>query len=335
MTGWYRITPSGAVAIGNLTPVGQNSGQVGCRWPPNGHHLAACLALPRYCQIYGPFWHWHQYADEIYVPLPQTVYCLKQIEPNQIPQEIFNSQWNETQQTWSVRPEHQEELSDVCLIGGEYLILGRLLANLWNKGFLSLKSLIPVDSVWQSLLLTHNSREDYLVKDEAGFFAEMATLMQPGWSILVKIISSAEKQNYQPPSWGCLGAGSIPVAINPIPELDDWWLTPTVDNPRGAVLLTGALWQKGQKRISLPYPNLKSPHAIKAYAASEPVAWQSWTTIKRPHRGQAQRLTPGEWLTPAGAVYLWSGKSPINKSIPYPDPYHRDALGYGHLWLFE
>ena len=81
--------------------------------------------------------------------------------------------------------------------------------------------------------------------------------------------------------------------------------------------------------------DLKSPHAIKAYAASEPVPWQSWTTIKRPNRGKPQRLTPGEWLTPAGAVYLWSGTSPINKSIPYPDPYHRDALGYGHLWLFE
>lgn len=49
-------------------------------------------------------------------------------------------------------------------------------------------------------------------------------------------------------------------------------------------------------------------------------------------------LVPGEWMTPAGAVYLWEDTAPIQQSGPYRDPLNpmkRDVLGYGHLWLFE
>lgn len=330
MTGWYTLTPSGAVAIGNLTPIGQNSGQVGCRWPPNGHHLAACLNIPGHCQIYGPFWHCHKNPEQIYLPLPQTTYCLTKEEP----QEIFRSQWNDQHQSWQVQPEHQDKLSAVRFIGGEYLIAGNVFEWFWQDGFTRIKSplsLIPLDQVWQSLVLTHNSRDNYLVKDEAGFFAEMATLLQPGWSILVKVLTSDHNKNYTPPQWSCLGAGSIPVAITAIPDIEDQWLTPNLKQPKGAVLLTGALWKIDRDRISFPYPCLESPHSIKAYAASEAVPWQSLVKKGQPF----QRLTPGEWLTPAGAVYLWSGESPTTESIPFRDRYHRDALGYGHLWLFE
>lgn len=330
MTGWYAISPSGAVAIGNLTPVGQNSGQVGCRWPPNGHHLAASLDLPPYCQIYGPFWHWNQSRDRIYIPLPQTTYCLDQ----DFPQVIFCSQWNDKRQQWTIQSEHQDLLSKIRLIGAQYLIEGNLLERLWEKKSLKIwnnYSLIPIGQVWQPLTLTHNSRDNYLVKEEGGFFAEMATLIQPGWNILVKILSKEQNKNYIPPKWSCLGAGGTPVAITPLSKIRDKWLFRRVTNPKGAILLTSALWQKDQERVSRPYPSLKPPNSIKAYAASEAIPWQS--LVKK--NFSLQKLTPGEWLTPAGAVYLWHGKSPIPHSMPLWDCYHRHALGYGHLWLFE
>ena len=102
MTGWYSIFPSGPITLGNLTPVGQNSGQVGCRWPPNGHHLAACLDLPTHCQLWGPFW----YKDpKLYVILPQTVYTLNvDRQAEAVPNSLYRCCWENQQ--WQILPEH-------------------------------------------------------------------------------------------------------------------------------------------------------------------------------------------------------------------------------------
>lgn len=325
MSGWYSITPAGTVAIGNLTPVGQNSGQVGCRWPPNGHHLAACLKLPSNCQILGPFW--YKGEGNIYVTLPLPVYRLES-NTEELPQEIFRLQWRDGQ--WQKRSEHQEQ--EIEIIGGRYLIGGNTLKAFWQAG--KLKDPQLQNFPWETLTLSHNSREDYQVKDEGGFFAEMTTLMSPGWSILVKVMGDCKLDKWK---WGFLGAGGTPVAIAPV-EIKDNWLTADCANPTGAILLTGALWQQGDRKVSCPVP----PFPIKAYAADTGVPWQSRKKVK--HRDEKDNpdaekrvevFTPGEWMTPAGAVYLWEGTPPLSKSEPLLDAYHRHVLGYGHLWLFE
>ncbi len=320
MTGWYSITPAGPVAIGNLTPVGLNSGQVGCRWPPNGHHLAACLNLPKDCQLWGPFWYSGQ---DIYVPLPQPVYTLDTKREHIPPQNIYRLQWHE--QHWQVQPEHRDK--EIEMVGGRYLIPGNSLKHFWKAGKSTSPSLQQLP--WSTLTLSHNSREDFQVKDEGGFFAEMTTLMHAGWSILVKAIGE-----YTPPTWSILGAGGTPVAIAPVRRNWDW-LEAECPNATGAVLLTGALWQKQQLKRSVPYPS----GAIQAYAADTGVPWQSWKKVRDRHQPEQQVsvLTPGEWLTPAGAVYLWDrvAPAPVQKSGPFPDSYQRYVLGYGHLWLFE
>ncbi|MFB2976534.1 type III-B CRISPR module-associated Cmr3 family protein [Microseira sp. BLCC-F43] len=328
MTGWYTIAPAGAIAIGNLTPVGQNSGQVGCRWPPNGHQLAACLNLPKDCQLWGPFWY---SGREMYVTLPLPVYCLES-KTLELPQEIFRMQWRDEQ--WQVRPEHQAQAIE--LIGGRYLIAGKTLKQLWQQGQMKNSQLQLQELPWQTLTLSHNSREDYQVKDEGGFFAEMTTLIKPGWSILVKVIGEYEKDKpddqKNKPKWSFLGAGATPVLISPVRVIDSW-LTAECSNSTGAVLLTGALWQQGHRKVSCPVPSVP----IKAYAAETGIPWQSWKKVK--HHDDSNRrvqvLTPGEWMTPAGAVYLWEGTAPLKQSEPLPDSHHRHVLGYGHLWLFE
>jgi len=114
-------------------------------------------------------------------------------------------------------------------------------------------------------------------------------------------------------------------------KLIGWeWLGEECKGATGGVLLTGALWSK--QTYSVP-----CPEGVRAYAAETGVPWQSWKKVKDrkdPERRVAV-LTPGEWLTPAGAVYLWQEGSSIQKSGPMPDPFHRDALGYGHIWLFR
>ena len=188
----------------------------------------------------------------------------------------------------------------------------------------------------------------------------MATLMQPGWSILVKIIG-----DYIPPRSGCLGAGATPVAINPLPKIRDKWLNSAPEQPQGAVLLTGALWRKEPKLdpepkidpeskldpkpkldpVSVPCPTFSNGSRVVAYAAEAGIPWQSWKNVKHRHNKQKEIsvLTPGEWLTPAGAVYLWGENSPVSKSEPLRNPdkapdylkrFNHWALGYGHLWLF-
>ena len=347
MTGWYSIVPAGAVAIGNLTPVGQNSGQVGCRWPPNGHQLAACLQLPKNCQLWGPFWHWSSRPNEIYLTLPQTTYYLETERPNleRLPSRIFRSQWQEGR--WQVKPNlaHQNPIN----AGGEFLLRGTYFSGFWQRKELRDPPLIPVSQVWQTLNLSHNRRQNYRVVDEGGFFAEMVTFMQPGWSILVKIIG-----NYTPPQSGCLGAGATPVAINPVPRIRDKWLDSASEQPQGAVLLTGALWRAKPKLdpkkpklnpVSVPYPTFSNGSRVVAYAAEAGVPWQSWKSVEHRHsdRKQISVLTPGEWLTPAGAVYLWGANNPVTKSEPLKNPdnapdylkrFNHWALGYGHLWLF-
>lgn len=347
MTGWYSIIPAGTIAIGNLTPVGQNSGQVGCRWPPNGHHLAACLKLPtpeqdpqkRKCQLWGPFWY---NEIDIYVTLPLPVYAVGELKPNDIPTSIYRMQWRDGR--WQVRTEDEKEKIEI--IGGRFLIGGNSLQVLWEKEYLTRVELERFP--WETLTLSHNSREDFQVKDEGGFFAEKTTWMKQGWSILVKIIG-----DYEPPPYGILGAGSTPVAIKPVKYLNDDWLQGAcadgnysegleITNSTGAVLLTGALWQNENRQESVPYP----PLSTKAYAADVGIPWQTWKRVR--HRDEknnpkaekrVQALTPGEWMTPAGAVYLWDKVPPVKVSAPLPNYYNpndnRYILGYGHLWLFK
>ncbi len=321
MSDWYKITPSGPIAIGNLTPVGQNSGQVGCRWPPNGHQLAACLNLPSDCQLWGPFWY---NGTTLAVPLPQTVYTLARqmpTDPQAVPTEIDRMQWR--QGYWQVRPEHQGEAIEQ--LGGRYLIADSSLQFLWKSGVLNQPQLFRLP--WQTLTLSHNRRQNFQVVDEGGFFAEMTTLVDYGWALLVRIIG-----NFTPPQWSHLGAGATPVAIAPVNR--QWsWLEADCPAATGAVLLTGALWHRADRKLSLPYPTVP----LQAYAADLGMPWQSWKQVRDRHNPQHRVgvLTPGEWLTPAGAVYLWDGSPPVGRSGPLPDPFQRHVLGYGHLWLFQ
>jgi len=225
-----------------------------------------------------------------------------------------------------VRPEHDGQ--EVEVIGGQYLIPANIFRSFWQAGKWENPPLVSLP--WETLTLSHNRRENYQVAEEAGFFAEQTTLLQPSCAIAVKIIG-----DYEPPAESSLGAGKTPVIIKRLKR--EWdWLGDSCENPAGAVLLTGALWEdQDLPKTSVPYPNLDSH--IKGYAADSPVPWQSWKKVKdrnNPEQ-QARSLTPGEWLTPAGAVYLWDGESPVTRSGPLQDPYYRHVLGYGHLWLFE
>lgn len=326
---WYSLNPTGAITLGNLTPVGQNSGQVGCRWPPNGHHLAACVNLPSNAQIWGPFWH---LKDKLYVVLPQIAYTTD-VNSDKLPQNIYCLQWDDSLKIWQKQPPHQNQ--EIKIIGNTYLIEINQLKNLLTRQKLEFSSnTTDLQSLpWETITLSHNSREDYQVKDEGGFFAEMTTLLGVNWSIAIKIIG-----DYTPPEWGCLGAGGTPVKINPLPprRAERWdFLGENQANTTGGVLLTAALWQKQHHKTSIPYP----PLAIKGYAADLGIPWQSWKKVA--HRDfpednskKVQVLTPGEWVTPAGAVYLWEKTSNLTQSGPLRDPYNRHVLGYGHLWLF-
>lgn len=318
MIQWYRIYPTGPVSISNFAPVGQNSGQVACRWPPNGHHLAACLQLPQNCQLLGPFWH---RDHSVFVTLPLPVYRLVTA-----PESFYRQQYNAQLHGWEVQAQHQDEKIEV--VGGRYLISDQSLQSLWQQGRVTNTGFNLCPLPWKTLTLSHNRREDYQVVEEGGFFAEMTTLLDSDWSLVVGI-----RGNYQPPEMGTLGAGGTPVSIQPYPYQGDW-LTNPCPNASGAVLLTGALWTEADtgQRLSIPQP----PVTLQGFAADSGQPWQTWKTVK--DRSDAQKrvrvLAPGEWLTPAGAVYLWAGQSPVQTSGPYPDPWHRDALGYGHLWLF-
>ena len=108
MIQWYRIYPTGPVSISNFAPVGQNSGQVACRWPPNGHHLAACLQLPQNCQLLGPFWH---RDHSVFVTLPLPVYRLVTA-----PKSFYRQQYNAQLYGWEVQAQHQDEKIEV--VGG-------------------------------------------------------------------------------------------------------------------------------------------------------------------------------------------------------------------------
>lgn len=319
MMQWYRIVPTGPVSISNLAPVGQNSGQVACRWPPNGHHLAACLQLPQSCQLLGPFWHRDR---SLFVMLPLPIYQVLEAEETN----FYRQNYNEQLRGWEVQPQHQNKKIEV--VGGRYLIEERSFQSLWQQGQVANTGFNIYPLPWRTLTLSHNRRENYEVVDEGGFFAEMTTLMEPEWALLVGI-----QGHHQPPELSTLGAGGTPVVIHPYSYPRNW-LTSACPNANGAVLLTGALWTAAEQsqRLSVPFP----PTPLKGFAADSGQPWQTWKTVKDrsdPHK-RVRVLAPGEWLTPAGAVYLWQGESPIENSGPYPDPWHRDALGYGHLWLF-
>jgi hypothetical protein len=277
--------------------------------------------------MWGPFWY---QQNRLYVTLPQIVYTTE-VKRETVPQNIYCLQWDQSKSLWQKQPNHQNQ--EIEIIGNSYLIEINQLKTLLKEQKLEIKpeNLKPLP--WETLTLSHNSREDYQVKDEGGFFAEMTTLLSVNWSIAIKIIG-----DYTPPEWGCLGAGGTPVKITPLDSRRaEKWDILGENNPQatGAVLLTAALWQKPHHKTSLPYP----PIPLKGYAANLGIPWQSWKKV--PHRDfrednskKVQVLTPGEWVTPAGAVYLWEASSNITQSGPFEDPYNRHVLGYGHFWLF-
>ena len=323
MTGWYTITPAGNVTLGNLTPVGQNSGQVGCRWPPNGHQLAAVLDLPRSDQLWGPFWF---HDRNLYLPIPQGVYTdASPLTPEAFSKGInlFRMYWRDG---WQLQDVHQGQ--DIEQMGGRFLIRSQDFQQLWQQGRLTNVQLQPLP--WEILTLSHNRREEYQVVEEGGFYAERTILMKAGWSILVKVLGQGNSQNH-----GTLGAGRTPVVISQVSATyaQGWgFLGDSCPDADSAVLLTGALWSDREAKTSLPYPPDAKPIA---YAADLGEPWQSWKMMPdKKNGGLHSRLTPGEWLTPAGAVYRWE-KAPTQQSGPLKDPFNRDAWGYGHLWLFK
>jgi|GEM_PF-1278194 CRISPR-associated protein (Cas_Cmr3) len=326
---WYTITPAGTLTLGNLTPVGQNSGQVGCRWPPNGHQLAAALNLPTSAQLWGPFW---LYDRNLYLSLPQGVYTdtpLTGKTENNASKSInlHRMYWQQETQTWQVQRKHQG--ADIEQVGGRFLISSQDFQQLWKQGSLQTTGLQP--QPWQTLTLSHNRREDYQVVEDGGFYAEQTILLEVGWSLLVKVLGQGTPQTH-----GTLGAGRTPVVIRSVTgtQTQRWeFLGEDCSDADSAVLLTGALWSNTEAKTSLPYPPDAEPIA---YAADLGQPWQSWKQMHDKNTGGLRsRLTPGEWLTPAGAIYRWENQAPTQRSGPLKDPFNRHVLGYGHLWLFK
>jgi hypothetical protein len=328
MSGWYTLTPAGPLTLGNLTPVGQNSGQVGCRWPPNGHHLAAALELPKTAQLWGPFWF---YRGDLYLPMPQGVYtdAKNPLQPEQLSKGInlYRMRWDSG---WCLQEAHLHTPTEVEQLGGRLLIKSQDFQQLWKAGSLKpAKLLKPLP--WQTLTLSHNRRENYEVVQDGGFYAEMTVLLNPGWSILVNCLG-----NGAPPDRSSLGAGRTPVVIQALDpaRTKNWdFLGAACAGADGAVLLTSALWSDATQKVSLPYPPGAEP---MAYAAELGEPWQSWKYLASPKTGMPRSvLTPGEWSTPAGAIYRWAKQAPVQRSGPFPDRFNRHVLGYGHLWLFK
>lgn len=317
---WYSITPTGTITLGNLTPVGQNSGLVGCRWPPNGNQLAAALNLPKTTQMWGPFW---LHEKNLYLPVPQGVYThrLPSTQNTRV-LDLYRMYW---QEKWQL---HHQTTPDIEIeqLGGKYLIKSQDFRQLWEQGFLNQVEVQPLP--WQTLTLSHNRREDFQVVEEGGLYAEKTILMASKWSIVIKVIGKGEPQKY-----GTLGAGATPIVTVPLENLEteSWeFLGAEIPDADGAVLLTSALWSNGRTKTSHPYPDQHEP---LAYLAQQGEPWQTWKTVS--HKLTPERkLTPGEWLTPAGAIYRWH-KAPITKSGPLLDPFNRHVWGYGHLWLFK
>ncbi|NLQ05443.1 hypothetical protein [Cylindrospermopsis raciborskii] len=314
MNKWYKITPSGSLTLGNLTPVGQNSGLVGCRWPPNGNQLAATLNLPRNSQMWGPFW---GYENNLYLPLPQTAYTVTGSTSSPY-RELYRMFWD---RGWQLQDQHKE----IEHLGGGHLIRAEGLKQLWQQGKLRVtdEQLKPLP--WKTLTLSHNRRENFQVVEEGGFYAEKTILLDPGWSIFVKIMGEELPYNH-----GILGAGRTPVSITGLTtaRTENWeYIGETNGKANSAILLTPALWSNPRTKTSLPYPPEFPP---VSYAAELGKPWQTWKTLP----DEQTRLTPGEWLTPAGAVYKWQ-TPPLTRSGPYPDSFNRDKWGYGHLWFYE
>ncbi|WLT40401.1 hypothetical protein NON20_24270 (plasmid) [Synechocystis sp. B12] len=163
---WYRIVPTGPISISNLAPVGQNSGQVAVVGPPMAIIIAACLQLPKSCQLLGPFWHQDgALRGKVFVPLPLSVYQLVNLDSNWSGF-LYRQQYNPQLKGWEVQPAHIDEEIDV--VGGRYLIQDKSLRDLWQQKQLRIGSDI-VSLPWQTLTLSHNRRENFEVVDEGGF----------------------------------------------------------------------------------------------------------------------------------------------------------------------
>ena len=208
------------MAIGNLTPVGQNSGQVGCRWPPNGHHLAGCLGLPQRAQLWGAFL--VQRHHPLCAGAPNGL-CPARIptQPSPVgrrrpPQDIFRLQWREGY--WQPLPQHQGQ--DIELLGDRYLMPINSLRDFWPRYQSTTAQLVHLP--WQTLTLSHNRRKDFQVVEEGGFFAEMTTLMNPGWSLAVRLMGDF----YPTPAGAPWGPGARRWSSTPCGSRGIGWATP-------------------------------------------------------------------------------------------------------------
>jgi len=175
------------------------------------------------------------------------------------------------------------------------------------------------DDPWSVQILPHIHMKsgERQVKDEEGYFTEVAMRLHPGWK-LVAAISEKIKQTVVR-----LGGEGHRVILSPINSFDKLIESPAVPNSSNfAYLLTPGLAQVGDAPIYGVYPN-SWRNLLQGCVSDRALLWGGVSHVRRKLSKQGDpefSLLPQRAFVPPGTVYIFKDKDKLpQESLLLPD----------------
>lgn len=306
--------------------------------------------------------------DDLWLPTPKDLLCVCQISDSPLSpednSEDANKNWNNLNRLLSVEdlPQNWEyiEFSAEAVkpmvpphLEKAY-ICGR--PQPWIKAEALIKYLEGNDNYCDKDFHAEPQKEQVLphiqiesgtrqVKDEDGYFTEVAIRLKPGWKLVAAISISPEQLKSNIVRLGGEGHRAM---LSPI-ELPIWQKLASFSSPKEgsnfAYLLAPGLAQVGEEPIYGVYPP-SWESKLKGVASDRAILWGGVSTIHRrlfnsEERGKAEfALLPQRAFVPPGSVYLFKDKDNLpaeTKLLPVNDREKKswlttfEQLNYGKL----
>lgn len=162
------------------------------------------------------------------------------------------------------------------------------------------------------------------VKNEEGYFTEVAIRLHPGWRLVAAMSAKLEQTVVR------LGGEGHRALVSPLLDFQDWEQLAVYEQPKDesnfTYLLTPGLAEK-EPAVYGVYPTSWQEN-LKGCVSDRPLLWGGVSTIQRKEQDREFALLPQRAFVPPGTVYLFD-------KAPHPADYLLPDVGGNWLTTFQ
>ena len=338
---WYAIDPLDVLLFREAKPFspGEGSWAKGLFPPlPSTVFQALRSALPRYEQsirdleFLGPFL---LHADTLWLPTPKDLLAVKfqpEVDP-ELPEDDLDEKTHDWHQTLRFQPAGRESRwKHLCFNSNGLPPMVTPDSNVQQKRRIcrphpwikaealsrylkgeEIKSQDFHPDPWSVQILPHIHMESGTkqVRDEEGYFTEIAMRLHSGWQLVAGMSAKLEQTVVR------LGGEGHRAMVSLLPDFQQWQQLEAYTKPEGdfAYLLTPGLAEK-QAGVYGVYPNIWQEN-LKGCVSDRPLLWGGVSSIKRKDQATEEfALLPQRAFVPPGTVYLFDTIPAVVNLLP-------------------